>query len=903
MYDRSLDLFGTHSYPELSSLYPVKTGLNFLTTSVGYRSFSDLGRDWYILPPEPAWGPDRFIFFDSYYVGGLGTRYYANGAGAIPEPTMTMPETAAAPPEEKAIAMPPPAPQAVQVATKTTSAEPDQTKAATQPTETRTNFEETAFFKPHLLTDADGNVQIEFQIPDSVTSWNLYIHAMTKDLMFMVEKREVITQKSLMVRPYMPRFFREGDAATLKVMVNNATDEAMEGVVTLRIFDPDTNQDKTQDFGVQLTEQPWKMAGKGSTTLSWDLLVPYKLGGCAFEVIAKSENYQDGEIRPVPILPSRIHLVQSKFITLKDQQTKTMMIKDLEDSVNDPTLIHQSMVVSLDAQLIYSVIQALPYLTQYPYECVEQTLNRFLSTGIVSSMYERYPSIAKMAKEMSKRETQLQPWRKQDVNRAMALEETPWLQLAEGGEQDMSRLINVLDPQIAKAHREDSLEKLRKAQYSNGAFPWWAGGPPSPYITLYLLAGFGKALEFKVAIPEDMCQKAWSYLGSHFQEEYQGKDWEKIVAYPFLTYLNYVLSCYPESYYSSAFSKEWRIEIANHCFSHWKELCPYLKAYLALTLKRMNRDQDAKLVMESIMDSAITKEDQGTFWVPEDRSWLWYNDTIESHAFVLRTLQEVMPENKEQLDGLVLWLLLNKKCNQWKSTRATSEVVYSLVYTMDRQGSLGQRETAKILIGPKQYDLVFEPDQYTGEHQQFIIPGTDIIPQTMSKVQVSKTGPGYMFASMVWHYSTEKLPQEERGDFLSVSRSYYLRQHQGSEYVLKPLAEGTPIAVGDQVEVHLSITSKHPMEYVHLRDPRGAGFEPETLTSGHHWDLGICWYEEVRDSGTNFFFEYLPQGEYPFKYRIRANMAGEFRIGPATIQGMYAPEFAAFSKGHVITIK
>jgi len=84
---------------------------------------------------------------------------------------------------------------------------------------------------------------------------------------------------------------------------------------------------------------------------------------------------------------------------------------------------------------------------------------------------------------------------------------------------------------------------------------------------------------------------------------------------------------------------------------------------------------------------------------------------------------------------------------------------------------------------------------------------------------------------------------------------------------------------GDEVEVHLSLTSKHPMEYVHLRDPRAAGFEPSSNLSQHKWDLGISWYEEIRDSGTNFFFEHLPQGEYTFKYRIRAATAGTFKVG------------------------
>ena len=118
-----------------------------------------------------------------------------------------------------------------------------------------------------------------------------------------------------------------------------------------------------------------------------------------------------------------------------------------------------------------------------------------------------------------------------------------------------------------------------------------------------------------------------------------------------------------------------------------------------------------------------------------------------------------------------------------------------------------------------------------------------------------------------------------------------------------PLAEGAKIAVGDQLEVHLSLRTKHEAEYVHLRDPRGAGFEPENVNSGWRWNLGISWYEETRDSGANFFFSRLPVGEYTFQYRVRANMAGTFRVGPATVQSLYAPEFNAYSAGSVVAVE
>ncbi len=124
------------------------------------------------------------------------------------------------------------------------------------------------------------------------------------------------------------------------------------------------------------------------------------------------------------------------------------------------------------------------------------------------------------------------------------------------------------------------------------------------------------------------------------------------------------------------------------------------------------------------MDSAKTRKDEGTFWAPEDRSWLWYNDTIETHAFALRTLMELDPKSDKR-DGLVLWLLLNKKLNQWKTTRATAEVIYALVHYLKKEGALGIRESARVTVAGKTTEIVFEPDVYTGK-QQVVIPGGEV---------------------------------------------------------------------------------------------------------------------------------------------------------------------------------
>jgi len=329
---------------------------------------------------------------------------------------------------------------------------------------------------------------------------------------------------------------------------------------------------------------------------------------------------------------------------------------------------------------------------------------------------------------------------------------------------------------------------------------------------------------------------------------------------------------------------------------------------LTLSLLRSNRKADAKLVFGSVLDSARSTEDEGTFWMPESRAWLWYNDSIETHAFALRTLLEI-DEHDPRLEGMVVWLMLNKKLNQWKSTRATAEVIYSLVKYLDKKQAIAAREAVSVQVGTQPVqDFVFEPSKYTGK-AQLRIDGPAVRPD-MGTIALKKTGPGVAFASATWHYATDQLPNEERGDLFSVKRTYFRRDSMGTETTLVPLHENenenenttSQLHPGDEVEVQLEIKARAQAEYIHLRDPRPAGLEPPITVSKYHFDLGLVYYEEVRDSATSFFIEWLPAGEYTLKYRLRASLAGQFRVGPATLQSMYAPEFSAFSTGQRLRI-
>jgi alpha-2-macroglobulin len=914
MYDRSLDIFASHTPPNPLGVYPGRTGLAYLRTTLGQAHGMISYDSLYTLPSYPDLQGDRLKFFDGYGIGGPGARYRMRGgvAGGVvggvlaesSELRMAAPAPAAAPARmmkadsaDFAVSQNAVEGKKEVLADKVAEASEQSPQAAM-----RTDFAETAFWRPQLLTDETGSAAIEFTVPDSVTSWNVWAHAVTRDLKGGTLHATAQSVKELMVRPYLPRFLREGDKAAIKVVVNNASDHEFNGKVNFDIVDPESGKSLLADFGLQPAEsRPFTVKAGGGANVVFLVSAPAKVGTVAFKVTAAAGDTSDGELRPLPVLPGRMHLSQSRFVTLKNADRREMVFADLK-SLSDPTRINEQLVVTLDAQLFYSVLSSLPYLVNYPYECTEQTLNRFVSTGILSGLYQNYPAVARMAQEFAKRPTRLETWDAADPNRKMTLEESPWLEQARGGRDPGFELAPVLDPRVAAAERASSLAKLRKSQTAVGGFPWWPGGPPSPYMTLYIMYGMAKAAEFGVDVPKDMVQKGWSYLAQHFREEYAKKMIKEDCCWEFLTFLNYTASCYPDpSWMGDALTAQERKAILDHCFKHWKQHSPYLKSQLALTLKRMGRPADATLVFASVMDSAKTTQDEGTFWAPEDRSWLWYNDTIETQAFALRTVMELTPADARK-DGLVQWLFLNKKLNHWKSTRATAEVIYSLVHYLQKEGALGTREDATVRVGGQTVQYVFEPDKYTGKKNQTVIPGEKVNAGD-STITVEKQGKGIVFASATWQFSTEKLPEVGSGDFLSVSRTYFKREHDGREYVLKPLVEGAILQPGDQLEVQLSIRARHACEYVHLRDPRAAGFEPESAVSRYRWDGGIARYEETRDSGTNFFFEWLPAGEYTLKYRVRAGTAGTYKAAPATLQSMYAPEFTAYSAGAVITIK
>ena len=110
-------------------------------------------------------------------------------------------------------------------------------------------------------------------------------------------------------------------------------------------------------------------------------------------------------------------------------------------------------------------------------------------------------------------------------------------------------------------------------------------------------------------------------------------------------------------------------------------MLPAGKAQAAVVYKWLGDIKNAEAFMDAALEHAKTDPVTGVYFAPEQKAWLWYNDSIENHAFILETLTALNPRDS-RIDGLARWLLMNRKTTQWKSTKASAQAVYALLAVM-----------------------------------------------------------------------------------------------------------------------------------------------------------------------------------------------------------------------------
>lgn len=550
-----------------------------------------------------------------------------------------------------------------------------------------------------------------------------------------------------------------------------------------------------------------------------------------------------------------------------------------------------------------------PILWNIPYECNEQTFARYYANTLAGHIANSNPRIREVFDQWANSDALLSDLEKNQELKSLLIEETPWLRDAQSETEQKKRIALLFELNKLKNERTASLGKLKNNQMSSGAWAWFRGGRENRYITQHIIAGLGHLNKLGVQnAPSDiesMTTRAISYLDAEFVKEYEEmKKYAKNLQEDHLsaTQIHYL---YMRSFFPKiSTSKKVEAIIAYYkeqAQKYWTRQGLYSKGMLALILHRMEDTNTSMKIIRSLEENSVTSDELGMYWKENTNSWLWYRAPVETQALLIEAFSEIQ-EDTETVDNLKIWLLKNKQTNQWKTTKATTEAVYALLL----QGSdwLSFTEAVDVLVGSKPLSVSkwenVRVEAGTG-YFKTTWEGNEIGPQ-MANVQLSKKGEGIAWGAMYWQYfeDLDKITSTETP--LQLKKKLFINKNTDSGEQISEITKDAKLKVGDLVRIRIELRADRPMEYIHMKDMRAAGFEPINVLSSYKWQDGLGYYESTKDASTNFFFDYLPKGVYVFEYDLRVNNSGEFSNGITTIQSMYAPEFSSHSEGVRVTV-
>ena len=629
------------------------------------------------------------------------------------------------------------------------AAAPEKTgDAAAQGVQVRRNLQETAFFYPHLQMAEDGTVTISFTMPESLTKWKFLGLAHSQELQSGVCTNFTVTQKELMVTPNPPRFLREGDVLQFTAKVINLSDKEQVGAVELNFADLFSDKGQNQALQLQNAKQRFNLAAKSSQGFSWELRVPKNLGPLNYTVTAKSAAYSDGEAGALPVLSSRIMLTESLPLNVRGPQQKKFLFERLQQLGKSDSLAALKLTVQMSSNPAWYAIQALPYLIEFTYECSEQVFNRYYGNLLASFIANSDPKIRQIFdswRGTAALKSNLE--KNQDLKSAL-LQETPWVLQAKSESQAKENVGLLFEANTLRNNIASALGKLMQQQLSNGAFPWFPGGRPDPFITLYIMTGCGRLQHLGVAVNPQLGESTLNYLDDWVRQVYiRIKDKSK-------NHLSSTMAFY--LYGRSFFLKENPVPGASKTAvnyfleqgkTYWLTLNSRLaQGQLALALQRFGNMETARKIVASIKERSVVNEEMGRFWREDELSYFWYRAPIESQAMMVEAFAEVT-KDEQAVDDCRVWLLKQKETQNWHSTKATADAIYALIL---RGGNwLSANKTVQVWLG----ELEVKPEKVeagTGYYEKVYTP--EKISAAMAQVTVKKDEPGIAWGGVHFQY-------------------------------------------------------------------------------------------------------------------------------------------------------
>lgn len=754
----------------------------------------------------------------------------------------------------------------------------------TAPANIRKDFADSAFWLGSVTADSTGKAKLKFKMPENLTSWNIKSWGVSSGVRVGSANITALTRKNLLVRLQMPRFLVERDEVVISSLVNNDLNEAKDVKVKLEI----DGETQLQLLDASTAEQIVRVEAHGQVRVDWRCKAVAE-GEAVVRTLALTDVESDAMQLKLPIVVNGILKTESFAGTVRGENG----ISGIKINVPAERRPEQSkLTVRVSPSLAASMIDALPYMVEYPYGCTEQTLNRFLPTVVTQRTLQHMQldlaAIARKrnnlnAQELGDPAERAAQWKRFDRNPVFSEEEV-------------------------NAMVQAGVNKLTDMQNADGGWGWFSGyGERSwPHTTAVVVRGLLIARENDVPIVPDVIERGLAWL-----DQYQAAELQKLknAATQTNPYKQNPDNTDALIFHILTLGGRNNAEMQEILVEKREQLSVYSHSLLAIACYRAGNKEHAQLLRENIEQFLVQDAENETAYL-RDRSpwWYWYGSEIESMAMYLKLLALVDPQS-EIAPRIVKYLLNNRKhSTYWNSTRDTALVVEAFADYLKATGELSPDLTAEVWMDDKRLGTVtFTKDNLFDVNNTIEIVG-NAVTTGEHRLEIRRTaGKG----SIYWNAYVTQFTQEEEiaaaGLEVKVERRFYRQDRVKKDLALAgdrgevldaertaltrvTLEDLQDLPSGTLVEVELIIESKNDYEYLLLEDRKPAGLETVDTSSGYFSTGGLTAYRELRDQKTAFFFRELPRGTHSLRYQLRAEAPGTFTALPADISGMYAPE-------------
>lgn len=771
----------------------------------------------------------------------------------------------------------------------------------------RENFAETAYFAPALRTDENGNLTISFTAPESLTRWNVKLLAHTQSMNLVETDSTATVTKDFMIQSNLPRFLRIGDAATIPATIKNISTKPLAGKATMTIID-------AQSLAViKQSVAKFSVSANGETVVAFPFNVDENISSPLLicKIVADCGEFSDGEQHYLPVFSDKTEVIEALPFTLENSGNHIVNIAESITGKKAGTT-NRRLTIEYTSNPTWLALQALPKIDSPKYDDALTLAAALYAASLEHEIAYLSPEIRQAAKRWANEQTadtllQNALLRNPDLKNIL-LSETPWTVDADDISLRRRELSHVYDEVESGMKARNLEERLTRQQNQDGGFGWFAGMPSNQYITskiatiLLRLNGImekpcmEQTIQNAVKFLDKQVAKQIEEMKKNEKRGFKPNIWDSHLAY-----LNIMRMNSDKVSSQAVANRKYLLAILA---KHYSELNMEDKSTAALVLADMGYAKEAKTALQSVLEHTVSAKDKGIYFDSFRAPSYWNSYKIPVQTAALEAVRALAPNDKATQNGMLKWILQEKRTQGWLTTLNTLEATYALLSTTKTDTTLLHFNTKL----PDAFTLTMQDGEKTNVMQAANTVDADAtgyiradfkldeLKSSPVSVSISKNDGGISWGGIYGRYLAPAATVENSGKELTVKREYFVVEN-GKEIAVTPK---NIVNVGDLIRVRYTINALRDYDYVSLVDPRPACLEPTKQISGYTCNNGEWFYLAVRDASQAYFLEKLEKGSHIFSMDFRIDRKGTYLAAPASIQCLYSPEFTGHSKGLTI---